>query len=58
MGACAVEEKGYHVTGRMAARYLLPAYERGVAEVNMLKKMQFFNILLKICIFAFETSDA
>ena len=55
MGAFAVEEKGSHVIGRVAARYLLPAHRAGRGGGKIVKKN---NILLKICIFAPETSDA
>ena len=55
MGAFAVEEKGYHVAGRVAARYLLPAHRAGCDGEKNVKKI---NRLLKICIFALETSDA
>jgi hypothetical protein len=55
MGAFAVEEKGYHVAGRVAARYLLPAHRAGCDGEKIREKV---NKLLKICIFAPETSDA
>lgn len=55
MGAFAVEEKGCHVAGRVAARYLLPAHRAGCGGEKIVKKI---NILLKICIFAPKASDA
>lgn len=55
MGAFAVEEKSSNVIGRVAARYLLPVHRTGRSGEKNCEKV---NKLLKICIFAPETSDA
>ena len=55
MGAFAVEEKDSNVIGRVAARYLLHAHRAGRGGGKIVKKV---NKLLKICIFAPESSDA
>lgn len=48
------------VIGRVAAHSLFARAPRGAwrRKKNVLKNLRFFNILLKICIFAIETSDA